>query len=74
MKGFEKNLNGLWEIRTEIRESMIFVNLDVDNEVTSQVIGGIETSLRRWMVNEMVPVEEWKVEGSFNWKLAGKQS
>ncbi|PSS14887.1 hypothetical protein M430DRAFT_73793, partial [Amorphotheca resinae ATCC 22711] len=35
VKGFEKDLNGLWEVKTEIRESMVFINFDVGNEVTS---------------------------------------
>jgi hypothetical protein len=72
VQGFDKDLNGLWEVKTEIRESMVFVNLDVGNEVTSQVLGGVENDLRRWGANEMISIEEWKFEGKFNWKLAGK--
>ena len=72
MKGFDKDLNGLWEIKTEIRESMIFVNLDAGNDVTSQVLFDVETDLRRWKVNHMIHIEEWKIKGNFNWKLAGK--
>jgi nitrite reductase/ring-hydroxylating ferredoxin subunit len=72
VKGFEKDLNGLWEVKTEIRESMIFVNLDVGNEVTSQVLSDGEGNLRRWKTNDMSWIEEWKLEGRFNWKLAGK--
>jgi phenylpropionate dioxygenase-like ring-hydroxylating dioxygenase large terminal subunit len=72
VQGFDKDLNGLWEVKTEIRESMVFVNLDVGNEVTSQVLGGVENDLRQWGANEMISIEEWKLEGKFNWKLAGK--
>lgn len=72
MKGFEKDLNGLWEVRTEIRESMIFVNLDSGNEVTSQALSGIDGILRRWGINDMALVAEWRIEGSFDWKLACK--
>lgn len=72
VKGFEKDLNGLWEVKTEIRESMVFINFDVGNEVTSQVLGGLEMDLRRWRTCEMEWVDEWKVEGNFNWKLAGR--
>jgi phenylpropionate dioxygenase-like ring-hydroxylating dioxygenase large terminal subunit len=74
VKGFDKNLNGLWEVKTEIRESMVFVNLDAGNEVTSQVLLGVEADLRRWNVNHMRPIEEWEIKGNFNWKLAGKHT
>lgn len=72
VKGFEKDLNGLWEVRTEIRESMVFVNLDSGNEVTSQALSSIDGNLRRWGINDMALVGEWRIEGSFNWKLACK--
>ena len=67
-------MNGLWEVKTEIRESMVFVNLDAGNEVTSQVLLGVEADLRRWNVNHMRPIEEWEIKGNFNWKLAGKHT
>lgn len=72
VKGFEKAMNGLWEVRTEIRQSMVFVNLDADNEVTSQALGDIDADLRLWRVAELSWIEEWKLEGEFNWKLAGR--
>jgi hypothetical protein len=72
VKGFEKDLNNLWEVKTEIRESMVFVNFDVGNEVTSQVLGEVETQIKSWKLGEMNWIAEWKFEGKFNWKLAGK--
>jgi phenylpropionate dioxygenase-like ring-hydroxylating dioxygenase large terminal subunit len=70
--GFDKNSNGLWEIQTEISNSMVFVNLATDKGVAWT--GVAEQRLKKWKVSEVKWAHEWKVEGSFNWKLAGSFS
>ncbi|KAH9211545.1 Rieske [2Fe-2S] iron-sulfur domain-containing protein [Leptodontidium sp. 2 PMI_412] len=69
--GFDKNMNGLWEIKTSISQSMVFVNFDAASEVDSLSLGDVETRLKRWSLPKMECLEDWKVEGAFNWKLLG---
>lgn len=70
--GFDKNMNGLWEIKTSISQSMVFVNFDAASEVDSLSLGDVETRLKRWSLAKMECLEDWKVEGAFNWKLLGR--
>ncbi|KAG4429608.1 hypothetical protein IFR05_014915 [Cadophora sp. M221] len=69
--GFDKDMNGLWEIKTSISQSMVFVNFDAASHVDSLSLGDVETRLKRWSLAKMECLEDWKVEGAFNWKLLG---
>ncbi|KAK0105061.1 hypothetical protein ONS96_004464 [Cadophora gregata f. sp. sojae] len=69
--GFDKETNGLWEIKTSIVLSMVYVNFDASTHVDSFDLHGSEVLLRKWSVSKMKCLEEWKTEGAFNWKLLG---
>jgi phenylpropionate dioxygenase-like ring-hydroxylating dioxygenase large terminal subunit len=70
--GFDKAMNGLWELKMEVREGMVFVNFDVGNGNRGFEMRGLEDNISSWKVGDMKWVHEWKVEGAFNWKLAGQ--
>ena len=70
--GFDKSLNSLWEIQTDIRQGMVFVNFEAGNSIAELDLEGIESIIRSWKIGDMKCVHEWKVEGAFNWKLAGQ--
>ncbi|KAK0106069.1 hypothetical protein ONS95_004574 [Cadophora gregata] len=72
--GFDKETNGLWEIKTSIVLSMVYVNFDASTHVDSFDLHGSEVLLRKWSVSKMKCLEEWKTEGAFNWKLLGTLS
>src|SRR6266487_1454813 len=65
---FDKAMNGLWELKAEVRESLVFVNLDAGKEVKHLDLGASEASLKKWKPSGMKCVADWKVEGAFNWK------
>jgi phenylpropionate dioxygenase-like ring-hydroxylating dioxygenase large terminal subunit len=67
VEGFDKNLNGLWELKIIVRESMVFVNFDTHAALME--LEDPTTIPRRWNVGEMKWVAEWKMDGNFNWKL-----
>lgn len=71
VKGFDKDMNGLWEVRTSIRDSMVFVNFDATEDVRNFDLEVPEN----WIVNSKIAelgwVGGWKLDGNFNWKLAG---
>ncbi|PVH70520.1 ISP domain-containing protein, partial [Cadophora sp. DSE1049] len=67
--GFDKEKNGLWEIKTSIFQSMVFVNFDAATHVDALGLGDIEAQLKKWGLSKMKCLEDWKVEGAFNWKL-----
>ena len=69
--GFDKEMNGLWEIKTAVSQSMVFVNFDAAANVAPLDLGDIETRLRKWSLSQMKSLDDWKVEGAFNWKLLG---
>ena len=69
VKGFEKEMNGLWEVNVEVRESMIFVNFNAGADVEPLQLGKYEKQMRRYAKSECIL--EWTCEGAFNWKLAG---
>jgi phenylpropionate dioxygenase-like ring-hydroxylating dioxygenase large terminal subunit len=71
VEGFDKSENGLWEVNTEVWESMVFVNFDNRGQAASLSLKGQGQKLRRWKVAKMKVVGEWKMEGAFNWKLIG---
>lgn len=68
--GFVKSLNGLWEVKLEIRQSMAFVNLNAGDD-----IGSVNTENqavpRHWKAEQLICVADWKVEGALNWKMFG---
>lgn len=70
--GFDKNLNGLWELKTAVRGGMVFVNF----EARAGALNELEDSedvlslLKKWKVDQMELIDEWKTEGKFNWKIA----
>lgn len=72
--GFDKDLNGLWEIALEVRQSLLFVNLDAAKKSQGLVLGDVESTLARWRVSEMRCISDWKFEAAFNWKLLGLSS
>lgn len=69
--GFDKEMNGLWEIKTAVSQSMVFVNFDAAANVAPLDFGDIESRLIKWNLSKMKCLEDWKVEGAFNWKLLG---
>lgn len=70
---FDKAMNGLWELRSEVRKSLVFVNLDARSLVKEFDLGCSEAALRKWKFADMTCVADWKVDSAFNWKLAGLQ-
>ena len=64
--GFDKTVNGLWELKSTTRDEMVFVNFD-----TREVTASIPSLQRSKSLRKMKFVKEWKVEGAFNWKLIG---
>lgn len=70
--GFEKAMNGLWGLKTEVRNGMIFVNFEVGNDQVTLGLEESEALMKRWKIGEMKWTHEWKLEGAFNWKLAGQ--
>lgn len=74
VEGFDKSSNGLWEISTAIRHSMVFVHLDA-----SMIGKDLELStfydldlLKHWHLDGGVFATEWKQDYNFNWKLASE--
>jgi len=68
--GFDKKLNGLFEIRTRVTDGgCVFVNFDA-----SEVVPGFDferlRTLREWNVGSSRWVSGWTLEGDFNWKVA----
>ena len=73
VNGFDKDSNGLWEMKLEVRQSMVFVNFDIgDNSQALRLQR--EEALRSWRSTDMRCIAEWKVGGAFNWKLGGLSS
>lgn len=69
---FDKDMNSLWELKLEILEGMVFVNFHAGEEVMKLEPEDIETKLKKWKVAQMKCTADWKVEGSFNWKMTGR--
>lgn len=70
--GFDKDMNGLWQVKTEVRESMVFINLDGGRKTEPLNLRDVEPILKRWKLAHMKSVADWKLEGAFNWKLLGQ--
>jgi phenylpropionate dioxygenase-like ring-hydroxylating dioxygenase large terminal subunit len=71
VSGFDKRKNGLWEVKAEIREGMIFVNFDASHHVEGLSLGEPELLLRGWGIGQMKCVADWKIEATMNWKDLG---
>ena len=69
--GFDKAMNGLWELKTEVRNSMVFVNFEAGSREAEFELGESERLFKRWRISDMKWAHEWKAEGAFNWKHAG---
>ncbi|RFU27393.1 hypothetical protein B7463_g8932, partial [Scytalidium lignicola] len=69
VEGFDKELNGLWEIKTEVRAGMVFINLEAGTAGQKFELNEKESILKRWRVKDMSYSEEWKVESNLNWKF-----
>ncbi|TAQ88841.1 hypothetical protein B7494_g2859 [Chlorociboria aeruginascens] len=66
--GFDKSLNNLWELKTEICGPMVFVNFNA--EKVSKLDLYDETDLvERLAAQRIQCIGEWKIQGRFNWKL-----
>ncbi|KAF4625238.1 hypothetical protein G7Y89_g12930 [Cudoniella acicularis] len=68
---FDKSINGLWEVKTEVKNGMVLVNLDSSSNLQQINLGESETELDNWKLQNLHCIHEWKVNGCFNWKLAG---
>ncbi|TVY15034.1 Carnitine monooxygenase oxygenase subunit [Lachnellula arida] len=67
---FDKSKNALWEVKTEVINSLVFINFDASGQVTSV---GFRNSLKPFKTSktkDMRCAVDWKVECQMNWKLA----
>jgi len=69
--GFDKSKNALWEVKTDVINSLVFVNFDARDHVQNVEFGNSMKPFKTWKMKDMRCAAEWKVEGQFNWKLAG---
>ncbi|KAF8858672.1 ISP domain-containing protein, partial [Acephala macrosclerotiorum] len=69
--GFDKEANALWEVALEVRQSLLFVNLDAGEPTQELALGDVGSLLSKWRVPEMRCISDWKFEAAFNWKLLG---
>lgn len=74
VREFHKEANSLWELKMEIRDSLVFVNFDAGDSELTLDLGEASYLGRSSRIGEMRWVADWKVEGNFNWNLAGKYS
>lgn len=71
VEGFYKEANALWELKTIVRDALVFVNFETGDLTptsdlkTSSLIKSAQIAKMQW-------VSEWKVECKTNWKVAGK--
>jgi nitrite reductase/ring-hydroxylating ferredoxin subunit len=70
--GFNKGKNGLWEIKTEVREGMVFINFDARPDIEDSSLERSDTMLpRRWGTAKMTYVADFRFEMPANWKFLG---
>jgi len=69
--GFDKGKNGLWEVKTEIREGMVFINFDARHKREELSLGESENTIRTWGIATMKCVADWKIETDVNWNSLG---
>ncbi|KAE9365519.1 ISP domain-containing protein [Stipitochalara longipes BDJ] len=65
--GFDKKNNGLWEVKTEVREGVVFINVDARHKIEHLSLGGAEIAMRRWGTAKMKCIADWKIEAAVNW-------
>ncbi|RDL40855.1 uncharacterized protein BP5553_00834 [Venustampulla echinocandica] len=70
--GFDKNMNGLWPIKLEVKDSMVFMNLDSSSQILDLELNESEQAFKRWDSKHVHCAVEWKVDCEFNWKLAAE--
>lgn len=70
--GFDKALNGLWELKAAVWQGMVFVNFEAGNGEPKLDLAEYEGIMKRWKIGELKWAHEWKTEANFNWKLAGE--
>jgi hypothetical protein len=63
-------MNALWELNTETRHSLVFVNLETGDDIPTLELGNAKRGIKESQVALMQWVSEWKLEGNVNWKLA----
>ena len=68
--GFDKSAIRLPELRVEIWQGFIFVNLSGDAEPLAPRLGPLDDFLQNWHIDEMVTVDPELIEDlPFNWKV-----
>ncbi len=76
--GFDKSINGLWQLRVKVKESLVFISID-NNSLPEKVATTEIQNFKRWRLDDMECVERWIIEpleaddqrNNFNWKLLG---
>lgn len=69
---FDKAKNSLWKVNLEIRDGLVFINMESKEDsqnLEPTATGTIPTNPDSKNLKCAV---EWKMDGRFNWKLAGK--
>jgi phenylpropionate dioxygenase-like ring-hydroxylating dioxygenase large terminal subunit len=69
--GFDKGKNGLWEVNTEVREGMVFINFDTRRDVEHINFEGLDPVLRTWGTATMKCIADWKIEVAVKWESLG---
>jgi phenylpropionate dioxygenase-like ring-hydroxylating dioxygenase large terminal subunit len=74
VEGFQKEKNGLWEITVKVLVGgVVLINFDSESNMVDERSQEQEELFRKWNVIHTNKIGEFRVEGNFNWKLAGKQ-
>ena len=68
---FDKDSNGLWEVRTEVIDELVFINFQNEGNISRISLPKL-SKRSKISLKTMTVCAEWKIEGNFNWKLAGK--
>lgn len=69
---FDKSQNSLWEVKLEIRDGLVFINMEsIENSQNSE-LSTSATVMTNPKTQNLKCAVEWKIDGRFNWKLAGK--
>ena len=69
--GFDKDSNGLWEVKTEVMDGLVYINFQTECDLSGVDMKKHSRALRP-ILNSMTVCAEWEIKGSFNWKIAGK--
>jgi phenylpropionate dioxygenase-like ring-hydroxylating dioxygenase large terminal subunit len=74
VEGFDKAGNGLWELGVMVVGGLVYVQLDGREGSEKESEDGVGKLVERLSLERSRRIEEWKIEGRFNWKLAGEKS